>query len=355
MKKRIIIGIIVILSLVVIGVIAINVTNKRAEKQIISLLDEWIDENKSEYSFSYDNVDVFVTKGLLAINGIKLFDPEIELNIDTLDIKIPLSQAISLYHNPYNSKLTDIKVTIKEMNLSDMDDLFSLEQSEMKVHFNGNINTKIYDLGYEATDSDFIINALDMGNNSVIIKSTLGSMSFDDLSFGAKGNLILSNFEESDEKVDITTFMDIVEEVSFNFEGFKYDAEQEIRQSLSMFAYMFLGEASFIGNQENWAIDKLSLQADVEDDKLSINDLSLTTNWIDFKIQANTTINDLSKSYTPLSFKLSINDYIDDLRPFFEMVSSEISDEPLPEGKFSLSIFLENENSFPEVKIEDLN
>ena len=355
MKKRVIIGIIVILSSVVIGVIAINVTNKRAEKQIISLLNEWIEDNKSEYSFSYDNVEVYATKGILSINGIKVFDSEIEFNIDTLDIKIPLLQAISLYHNPYNSKLTDIKVTIKDMGLSDMDDLFSLEQSEMKVHFYGNINTKIYDSEYKATDSDFIINALDMENNNVILESTLGTMSFDDLSFGAKGNLVLSNFEENYEKKNITTFMDIVEEVSFNFEGFKYDAEQDIRQSLSMFAYMFLGEASFIGNQENWSIDKLSLQADVEEDKLSVSNLSLETNWIDLNINAYTTINDFSESYTPLSFKLIINDYIDDLRPFFEMISSEISDEPLPEGKFSLSIFWGNENSYPEVKFDELN
>ncbi len=352
MKKRVIIGIIVILSLVV---IAINVTNKRAEKQIISLLTEWIEENKSEYSFSYDNAKVYATKGLLSINGIKVFDSEIEFNIDTLDIKIPLSQTISLYHNFYNLKLTDIKVTIKDMELSDMDDLFSLEQSEMKVHFNGNINTKIFDSGYEATDSDFIINALDMENNNVIFKSTIGTMSFVDLFFVAKGNLIPSNYEENHEEVDITTFMDNVEEVSFNFEGFKYDAEQDIRQSLSMFAYMFLGEASFIGNQENWAIDKLSLQADVEEDKLSVSNLSLENNWIDFNINAYITINDFSESYTPLSFKLSINDYIDELRPFFEMISSEISDEPLPEGKFSLSIFWENENSYPEVKFEELN
>lgn len=36
------------------------------------------------------------------------------------------------------------------------------------------------------------------------------------------------------------------------------------------------------------------------------------------------------------------------------MISSEISDEKLPEGRFSLSLFMENENSYPEVKIEEL-
>ncbi|MCY1151680.1 MAG: hypothetical protein PQJ49_02645 [Sphaerochaetaceae bacterium] len=352
MKKRVIITIIVILSLVAIGIIAINVTNNIAEEQIASLLDEWGDENQEEYNFSYDSVAVDATKGLLTVNGMKLLDSETKLDIEAFAIDIPLSQAISLAQNPYNTELTDVKVAIKGIKFSDNDDIFNIEQSEMKVHFTGNINTKISDSGYEIKDSDFIINSLGMENNDVVFNSTMGTMSFDDLSFEAKGNFNLYNFDNESE--NLMVFMDIVDDASLNFEGFKYDAEQQIRESISMIAYMFLGDVSFIGNPENWAIDKLSLLLDVDENKLSINDLSLETNWIDFNIQANTTIDELTESYTPLFFKLSINDYIDDLRPIFEMISSEISDEELPEGKFSLSLFMENENSYPDVKIEEL-
>ncbi len=355
MKKRVIVGIIVILSLVVIGVIALNVTNNRAEKQIISLLDEWIEENQLEYSLSYNDVMVYTTQGLLTINGIKVFDSGVKLNIDSLDIEIPFLKALNLYRNPYNSQLTDIKITIKGMNYSDILNSFSIEQPEMKVHFYGNINTKIYNSEYEPIDSDFIINALDIENADIIVKSSIGTMSFEDLSFEAKGNLNPYDFVKENDKANIMTFKDVFEEMSLNLTGFEYTAKQEIRESISMLAYMFLGELSFIGNQENWAIDNLSLQVDVEGEKLLLSNLSLKTNWIDLNSQAYVTINDLSESYTPLYFKLSINDYIDDLRPFFEMIASEITDEVLTEGKFSLSVVMENENSFPEVKLEYLD
>ncbi len=358
MKSKKSIGIIVIavvLALAVIGVVALNVINSKVEEQIVSLLDEKIKENQLEDTLKYNEVVVAATKGFITINGLEFMDEETDLSIDSIELQIPNSEALKLAQDSSNANISDLKINLIGMNFSDKDGDIKLGQDKLFAHFKGNINTKIFNADDVPTDLDFTVNTLEMENSGVILTSDIGVISFSDLSIRAKGNLKASDFNKDYDELGYIGLIDIFDKINLNFEGFKYEAEQEIRQGLSMMAYMFLGEVSFIGNQENWAIDKLALEAGVEENTVSISNLELVTNWIDFNINASVTIDEALESFIPFNLKLRMNDYVGDLRPFFEMFTAEMTDEMLPEGNFALSFSMENENSYPEVKLEDLN
>ncbi|QEN05208.1 hypothetical protein EW093_10960 [Thiospirochaeta perfilievii] len=266
-----------------------------------------------------------------------------------------MSEALSLAKDPNNSIISDLKVNIKGMNFTSKSDGTKLEQGDMSIVFKGKINTKIFDMDAAPTDDDFLIEKIELKNNNVIFTSAIGVMSFDDFSMGIDGNIKASDLEKDYDELGYIALMDIFKKVSLNFEGFKYEADQEIRQSLTMMAYMFLGEVSFIGNQENWAINKLALDAGKDDSTITIDSLDLATNWIDFRINASFNIDQSLESFTPLNFKLNMNDYIEDLQPFIEMFIGEMTTETLPDGKFALSVSMKDMESMPEVKLEDLN
>ncbi len=56
-----------------------------------------------------------------------------------------------------------------------------------------------------------------------------------------------------------------------------------------------------------------------------------------------------------MNINLNMNEYVEDLRPLFEMLVSEMTAKKLPEGKFALTVSMEDMNSYPDVKLEDVN
>ena len=278
-----------------------------------------------------------------------------DITASSVEIKLPMSEALSLAKNPNDSIITDLKVNIKGMNFTSKSDGTKLEQSDLSLVFKGKVNTKIFSEDIVPTDEDFLIEQIELKNNDVVFSSDIGVISFKDFSLGLSGNIKASDFIKDYDEIGYFALMDIVSRINLNFEGFKYEAEQEIRQGLTMMAYMFLGEVSFIGNQENWAINKLALDAGIDGNTISIDSLDLATNWIDFGINASFNLDETLESFTPLNFTLNMNEYIDDIKPFLEMFIGEMTTDKLPEGKFALSVSMENMDSMPEIKLEDLN
>ena len=355
MKKGIIIGLTVIVGIVLVGIVTINVVNTKAESQITSVIEENLKNNEMDDVFKYGDIKVSSTKGSITLSDVDLSNEDMNISASSVEIKLPINEAINLVKNPDNSMITDLKVNIKGVNLISKSDGTKFKQGDLSIVFKGKVNTKIFNDEIIPTDDDFLIEKIELKNSDVIFSSDIGVMSFEDFSLGMVGNIKASDFTRDYDEIGYMALLNIFSKLNLNFEGFKYEAEQEIRQGLSMMAYMFLGEVSFIGNQENWAINKLALDIDIDGNTISIQSLDLVTNWIDFGINASFNLDETLESFTPLNFKLNMNEYIDDLQPFFEMFIGEMTTDEMPEGKFSLSVSMEDMDSLPEVKLEDLN
>lgn len=355
MKKGIVIGLSIVVGIVLVGIVTINIVNTKAESQIASVIENSIKSNEMEDTFTYSDINVSSTKGSITLRDVNLSNDEMDITVSSVEIKLPMNEALSLAKNPDNSMITDLKVNIKGMNLISKSDGTKFEQGDLSIVFKGKVNTKIFNDEIIPTDDDFLIENIELKNHNVMFSSDIGVMSFDDLSLGMVGNIKASDFTKDYDEIGYITLMEIFSSLKVNFEGFKYEAEQEIRQGLTMMAYMFLGEVSFIGNQENWAVSKLTLDAGIDGNTISIQSLDLATNWIDFDINASFNLDETLESFTPLNFKLNMNEYIDDLQPFLEMFIGEMTTDEMPEGKFALSVSMDDMDSLPEVKLEDLN
>lgn len=358
MKKFFTVIITIILFLLAIGFVAINLVDKEGEKQLSYLLDDMIVENRLEDKVSYSSLEVSAKDGLVVINDLEFIDSDIGFNANSLEIKLPFSDIISLVKDSSSKTITDLNISGKDIVLSIKNDNITLKQDELKLHFNGNVNTSIFESNSIPKDSNLMIKELGIDSSGTSITSDVGTVDCDTLFVNASGNLKLSdllvNIEESD-AIGILNNFENLEQLSLNLEGANYDADEKTKSMVSMIVASFLDDSSIVDNQENWKIDKLDLKMGFDENLLSIKDLSLKNNLMDFNCQASLSIDELSQTINPLDLTLRVNEYNEDLRPIFNMVALSVSDTTLPDGGFLLDIEMPEDNSFPVVKFEELN
>lgn len=346
MKKGFIIGIVAVLSLVALGFVGIRYVNSKIEDKLVNIIDD---------NIKYEELSVSALKGTLLFNGLEFTEENNVLGLDYIEFKIPLGNVISLVKDVNNGTITNIKITIRGVKISNQLDSYNYEQDSLMANIKGKISTKIFTEGTNTQNTDLLLNGLEMDNNGVQFISENGNIDIDNLYFDLKGNLDFRDFEYKLENEGYGVLKDIFESLSLNFQGFKYEADDKMIQSLTMMAYMFLGDVSIIQDEKNWEVDKLLLELQQTENTLIVDELDLVTNWIDLNVNGLVTLDEDLESFTPLQINVTMNDYIDDLRPLFEMVASGLSEDLLPVGPFVLNISIEDDNSYPLVKIKELD
>lgn len=355
MKKGIVISLSIIVAILLTGVIALNIVNSKAEDQVISALEDSLVENGLDGKLKYSDIKVSSLNGSMTLNNIEIADDEVDILVDSVKVQLPMSEALGIARNPDDAVLTNLKVNISGLELKNKTDGTNLTQGDFSMVFKGSIKTKIFSEDIIPSDDDFLINTLEFSNDNVVLTSEIGEMSFDNFNFGLFGNIKASDFEQDFADTGYKALLNLLNRVTLNFQGFKFIANQEVRESLSMLGYMYLGDVSFMGNDENWAIDRLSLDSVIDGSNLSIESLDLVTSWIDFDINASFNIDDTLESITPFNIQLNMNNYIAELKPLLEMFIGQMTGDNLPDDNFSLNIAMEDMNSYPEVTIEKLN
>lgn len=351
MKKSLIIGIAILIVIIGAVYVVVDVINKKIEDVIVEILDE----ETGNYQRSYREVSISVPRGSLTISGLELTEDNLSVEIESIEFQLPLGDAVGIAMDSDNGQITDVRVRVNGMKVFDHLKSFQIEQDDLLFHFKGHINAKVFHSDYMPNKRDFIIESIEMDNSEVNLITELGRMSFTDLSFVINGDIDVSNFESEFNSIGYLALKDSLADLYVHIEGFKYEPELQIQQTLTMMAFMFLGDVSLLRNEENWAIDKLSLNASIEDDTVSMNHLDLITNWIDLHINASLTIDETIESFAPLDININFNSYVNELRPVLEMFTSQITDEKIPEGSFSLTLSQENTGSYPNVKVEKIN
>lgn len=348
MKKSLIIVIALVISIISIGILVINKINETVEEVIVKVLNDEMNQSP----FKFKDVSISATKGLMTISEIEYVDEDIIMNMDSIDLELSVGNAINIIKEFNNANITDLKVTIKNMDIKDHIGSIHIEQDQLSANLSGNMNTKIFNEDYISKDSDFTITNIKMKNDGVTLSSELGEMEFEQISFELNGNIKASDLEKDYKETGYISIKDILDDVFLDIEDFQYNPAQQLKQGLTMMSYMFLGNVSLIGNQENWGIDKLSLQTGVLGDTITVDKLDLLTNWIDLSVNGSVTVDELMESFTPLNIRLNINDYMKDLRPVLEMLTANLTNETIPEGSFTLNLSLEDDKSYPQVVVE---
>jgi len=338
--------------LVVIAVVSINLVSKSVEKQLVLKLDEQIKNSDYAENLTYKDLKVKATQGIIVVNDIKFSDEKFTVTIDSTTVKIPINEAILLAKDSSNTQLTDLTVKMTGIKALDKAETISYGQENLSAKFKGHITTKLFDSHYVSKDidADFGIKQLGLSVKNIKYLSPIGTMNLQDFAFNVDADLKPSVFEgnSSNKKYSILQSFDAA---SFNIEDYSFEATKDVSDSFSMLSYMYLGDDSFVKNQENWKIIKCSSAVSVADNQIVVNNLDLVTNWLNINTKASAFVEPEFKTFTPLSMNINFKEYNDKLRPLFEQLAGYLTDDEIPEGSFLLNFELPDAKSVPKISI----
>lgn len=353
MKKGLIIAGAVIVVVAVVGIILTRRVETVVEDELTTLIDELIEESGLEEILTYSELEVNTAKGALTVNDLSFTDEGMNMAIDTLNIELPPKDAISIAVNPENADITDLKVTVHGMSLTDEAEGITVTQDMGSSQFIGSINTRIFDENYTPEDSDFQVERLTLENSGVSIKSDAGVISIESIALNIDTELKASDVEG--ELDGFVTLINIFKNISLKTSGISFDAVQDVKDTVTMSAYMFLGDGSLVEDDKNWAIEKFNMETESENNVLNLKQLELLANWIDLDMNASFTIDEELENFLPLNIELNFNDYIETLRPTMNMFVSQMVGKELPEGSFSVNVSMNEGDGFPLIEVEDIN
>lgn len=351
--RGVIILLVVVAGITILGFVSLGFANTYIENQMGALLDETLIENSLTNTVSYRDIKVLAHKGLVVVGGIEFIDEDIVLELDSVSVQLPLSEALALAKNSKDATLTDLAVHISGFKGIDTSSNMILEQDTSAFTVRGNVNTKIFydDYSPENADTDFRIDEVSMDLEGFRFKAPGVKMGIEaytlDVTGDLKPSLLANDFNN-----DYALIVQALDKASFSLKNYTLELEEDIRGIVEFFVSLYLGEPSFIGDPENWNIEKLAFEIDVTDTKVSLSDLACITNWINMNAEASFAIEEPFDSFTSLEISLTMNEYIEEIRPFFELFASEMAGSKLPDGTFTCTIFLRDENSFPEISFE---
>lgn len=116
------IAIIVITVLVVIGVagvIAIDIVNRRAERELTQSIDDTIRTNGLGDIVRYGSVDVQSARGTMQITDMSLSEPgqSMQIEADSVSFSAPPAQLVALLRDPEGATLTRATMAIRETTI----------------------------------------------------------------------------------------------------------------------------------------------------------------------------------------------------------------------------------------------
>ncbi|MFZ7134709.1 MAG: hypothetical protein ACOWWR_20375 [Eubacteriales bacterium] len=356
-KKTLILGIALgaLAVIVVAFFIIISFLNNRAEEEISEKVDQAIIESRLDGILSYKNIDVSSVKGTIEVEGISFNDPDLSFDADSVSVKLPVSEVMSLVKKPDDTIITDIFVQINGLNLTDTAQEISLAQNKWELRFQGNIHTGYFGDTPEVVPEDFDpkISFISINSTGTTLKSSIGEMKLGKTGFEAKGNFRLADIEEASLSDEYSSLIKKMEAVSISFSGYTLDLEDEMKESILMSLNMLFGPVPFLEDPRNWEITDFRLEGGLKDEKAEIRDLSLKTNWIDFKGSASMGLDESLQPLPPLDIQLNIKEYADGLRSILEMFAYELVGQELPEeNSLSFHLMLPDLDSDPEITIE---
>ncbi len=273
---------------IVIFVILTGILNNRAEEEISITVDQAIIENELDGIFSYKNIDVSSVKGTVEVEGISFNDTVFNFEADTVSLKLPVNEVMSLVNNPDDMIINDFSVQTNGLNITDTAQGISLSQNKWELEFQGNIHTGYFCCTPEVVPEDFDpnISLISINSTGTTLKSSIGEMKLEKTGFETKGNLRLSDIKEASFSGEYSSIIKKIEDVSISFSGFTIDLEDEMRESILMSLNMLFRPVPFFKDPGNWEIADFRLEGGLKNARAEIRDFALKTNWIDFKDSA---------------------------------------------------------------------
>lgn len=342
-----------IVMIAVLAVIIISVTNWYLERHVTALLDEQIVENNLKNVVSYGDVQVQAHRGSLQINSIEFLDEDITLSIGSTALHLPLGQLFALAMRPQNTTLTDISIHLSSIKGIDEYTSLTIEQERADLTFKGSLNTKVFfeDSSSEPIEDDTRLQELSMDLVGLRLITPIGVMALQSYSLDIEGDFLPSAFIKDLQTNPSAYLVQALDKASFRLEQFTVELDEDIREMAEFLASLYLGRSSYLGDAGNWRIEKLSFDADSSDTTVSLSNVECIAAWIHMGAEASFSLEEPFDTITPLEITVTMYEYIDELRPLFELFVKEMSQSNLPTGTFSVTFYLRDSDSLPEITI----
>lgn len=344
---------VVVVMLVILGFVSLEVANSYIESQLGVVIDENIAANNLKDTFSYSDIEVLAHKGLVVIKDIEFIDEVLVLELDSVSVQLPLDEAIALARNSMDATLTDVAIHISGIKGIDTSSNSIIEQDTLALAIKGKVNTSVFygDYPIENADTNVKIEEVSMDLTGFRFTAPSVTMGIEAYSLDFSGDVRPSLFVTDVPNI-YAPIVQALDKASFTLENFTLELDKETKGLVEFFVSLYVGELSFLGDAENWNIEKLAFAVEVTDTNVSITDVVCITNWLNMQAEASFAIEEPFDSFTSLEISLSMHEYNEELRPFFELIAQLMTGSKLPDGTFTCTIMLQDEHSFPVISFE---
>jgi hypothetical protein len=110
----------VLVVVIVAGVIALDIVNRRAEREIARSLEESIERSGMAEYVTYDSIDVQAARGTMTIRGASFVDPYGGVSFEAGEVAIsaPPAELVALMQNPETATLARASTAIEDSRIS---------------------------------------------------------------------------------------------------------------------------------------------------------------------------------------------------------------------------------------------
>lgn len=220
-KRIAIIVVTVVVVLAVAGIVAIDLVNRRAEREVTESIDETIRAGGMGDYVSYGSVDVQSARGTMEIAQVRITQPMqgLTMEFDSVSFAAPPAELVALMRNPETATLSRATMNVRGANIAGQPGAGDIYFGSLDLDVTGEFSQNI-------------------GGNPMAALSSMESMSL------AMADLRMTPNE-------------------------------------MMIAQLSMGGETPLSDEENWRVDTLDMDARVEDESIVVDSFDVTSPLVD--------------------------------------------------------------------------